>query len=219
MKKFIFLVSISTGVALLVSCAGESSQEKAEEKEKKELKNNPFAALAEMGKQMKEGAEASQAKIQERKSRGDTLAINYKELQKYLPSSIEGYKAGSPGGGTLNMTGLSYSSAEIEFTKDNGENVRITLLDYNAAYNLYSMATSAWAMGMSIETDEEKANGMKLSDDITGWETLDKKGKKASVVLGIGYRFLLTVEASSQNNTDFVKSVASSMKLDDLKKM
>jgi hypothetical protein len=214
MKNFILPISILSGFFLLASCAGESSQEKKE----KEQKKNPFDALAEMSKQMKEGAETSQAN-QERESHSGIGAIHYKELQKYLPSSLNGYKAGNPTGGTVNMMGMSYSNAEIKFTKEDGGYVKVSILDYNTASSLYAMATGMWAMGMSVDTDDEKAEGIKIDNDITGWETLDKKEKRATIYLGIKNRFLLTVEANQQSNTDFVKSIATSMKLDDLKKI
>ncbi|WP_165903862.1 hypothetical protein [Hymenobacter gummosus] len=44
-------------------------------------------------------------------------------------------------------------------------------------------------------------------------ETLDKKEHKATVTMGVGERFLVTVEASDQRDTELVKSVARSLDL------
>lgn len=224
MKKYFLIPSLFLLAIFCFSC-GESDEEKQERKEKAK-KNNPFNALVQLGKEMKNAGEKMEkagdeqdAKQKERKLKGDTAAINYKELQKYLPESIDGYTKGKPSGSTMTMTGMSYSNAEVKFTNDNGGYVRVSILDYNAAYSLYSMATGMWLGGMSIENDQEKANSIKLEDGITGWETLKKDNKKASVVLGVGCRFLITVEANEQENTDIVKHVATSLKLEDLAKM
>ncbi|PLX03149.1 MAG: hypothetical protein C0594_10860, partial [Marinilabiliales bacterium] len=66
------------------------------------------------------------------------------------------------------------------------------------------------------DTNEEKAGPLKLDNGIKGWEVYDKVNKDANIVLGIGSRFLLTIEADDQENTYFVKEVAQSMDLDDL---
>ena len=75
--------------------------------------------------------------------------MDYKDLQNYLPSSVNGYEAGEPSGSTMNMQGMSFSSAEIEFTNQDGDNVRVTLLDYTSAIMMYQAATAMWTAGIS----------------------------------------------------------------------
>jgi len=224
MKKY-FAIALMFSLAIATFSCGETEEEKQKRKEEAK-KNNPFMALAKLGKSIKDAGKQMEAdemsyqqKLRERQAKGDTIAINYKDLQKYLPASLDGYKAEKPTGGTINATGMSYSNAEIRFKKDNGDYVHVALLDYNAAYGLFTMATSMWNLGMNLETDEEKAGTLKLDNGITGWESIKKKEHNASVVLGIGYRFLLTVDASNQDDTELVKSVAKEIKLDDLAKM
>lgn len=200
----------------LFSCGGGSKSDSREEAKKDDDKpKNGIEALAEMGEKMKEGANAEKKVMEERKKKGDTLAMHYTELEKYLPESVDGYKKGEPTGATVNYMSASYSNAEVTFTKGN-ERVRVTILDYNQTYALYSMATMAWAMGMSIDSPDEKAGGIKLDNTNGGWETFHKKSHDAEVVLGVGYRFLVTVNASGQDNTDLVKSIAKSMNLSKL---
>lgn len=160
----------------------------------------------------------AEKKMQERRAKGDTLAMNYKDLQKYLPA-IDGYTKGEPGGGMVNMPGMSFSNAEAQYTDADGHTVRIEIIDYNQAYAGYTAATAMWAMGISVENDDEKAGGVKLDDNVAGWEVFKKKDGRATVTLGVGYRFWVNVEADNQKDTEWVKSVAKMVDLDKLAAM
>lgn len=142
--------------------------------------------------------------------------MNYTDLQEFLPTSISGYEAGEPGGQTMNAQGLSFSSADINFTNSNGDYVRITLLDYAGAINMYQAATATWSTGMSYESDEVSLKQVTWSDNIAGWEQIDKKDRKSTIALGVSDRFFLTIEASNQDDTDLVVSVAKKMDLENL---
>ncbi|MCD4697634.1 MAG: hypothetical protein K8S16_15515 [Bacteroidales bacterium] len=142
--------------------------------------------------------------------------MDYKDLQNYLPSSVNGYEAGEPSGSTMNMQGMSFSSAEIEFTNQDGDNVRVTLLDYTSAIMMYQAATAMWTAGMSFEDDESIAKSVKWDDKIVGWEEFRKKDKEANLALGLGNRFFLSIEADNQTGMDFVIDIAKSMALNDL---
>ena len=127
-----------------------------------------------------------------------------------------GYTAEEPDGGTVEMQGTSYSNADITFKNEAGERIKISLLDYNAALSMYSMATAMWNSGLKIDTKDELAQSYTVNDEISGWETFKKKTGKASVVVGISNRFMLTIEADNQENCDNVKSIAKSMDLNKL---
>jgi hypothetical protein len=216
MKKALMVISGFTLAFGLLSCGGKKAgDDTTGNDEVTKVKNTLGAvgAMATVGKEMKKENEVAQAKIKERRAKGDTLAIPYADLMKYLPASIDGYKAGEPDGSTVNMPGASYSAVNVNFKNDKGDHVKVTLMDYNAAYGLYSSVTALWTMGMSIDSPEEKANGVKFDGEIGGWEDYHKKSKAAQLTLGIGYRFWLQVEANNQESNDFIKSVAKSMDL------
>jgi hypothetical protein len=156
------------------------------------------------------------AKMKMRKAKGDTLAMPYAELQKYLPNSVTGYKAEKPDGSTINMSGMSYSVASIRFSKDNINWFKITIIDYNKAYGLYNSVTAMWGSGMSIDSEQEKANGIKVSNSVAGWQVYKKTSKDATVSLGVGCRFWISVEASNQSDAEMALSVAKSMDLNKL---
>ena len=214
MKNTFRILSIAVLTASLISCGG-GSKEKDEEVN---ISKNPLEALVAAGEAMEKGAKEGNKKMEERRAKGDTLAMPYADLQKYLPK-IDGYTMeGDPNGATVNMGAVSYSNAEAKYKK--GDNwVKVSIIDYNQAYAMYSAATAMWAMGMSVDTPTEKAGGIKLSDDVGGWEVFQKKNKNATITLGVGSRFWVNIEANAQENTDWIKSVAKSIDLTKLSAM
>lgn len=99
-----------------------------------------------------EGVKESASKMEERKAKGNTISIPYKELQKMLPSSISGFtKNGEPSGRSVNMVGISYSMATQAFKSGNGE-ITINIMDYNASYAAFGMAISMFTSGLSMAT-------------------------------------------------------------------
>ncbi len=211
-QQFRHMQKLTYLLLILVIITFYSCGDKAEEKKEIDPKKNPLGAMMNMAKEMEENAK----KQEERMAKGDSLkAIPYEELYKYLPESIDGYKKGEPTGATMTMQGLSYSSAEVAYKNDNGDRVKISIIDYSAAFSLYTMSTAMWGMGMSVDTPEEKGKSITVGD-MKGWESFKKKSKKASVVLGAGDRFLVAVDADKQENTDFVKSVAGKVDLKSL---
>lgn len=212
--KIIKFLPVAALTLSLISCGGG----KEEKEEEVSVSKNPLEALVNAGEAMEKSANAGEAKMKERRAKGDTLAMPYAELQKFLPK-IDGYTIeGDPNGATVNMGAVSYSSSEAKYKK--GENwVKVSIIDYNQAYAMYSAATAMWAMGMSVDTPDEKAGGIKFGDDVGGWEVFQKKNKKAAVTLGVGSRFWVNIEADNQENTEFVKSVAKSIDLSKLSAM
>ena len=209
MKKIALLFTLPL---FLIACGGEDPKEK--ELDNIDVEKNPLGALMKMGKNMAENAEKMEEKM---KNKENAKAIHYEELLKYLPKSIDGYQVnGEPKGASMDMQGMSYSSAEIEFKNENGDRIDIVLLDYNAAYNMYTMATTMWASGFKIDTSEEFAQSISFGDNINGWETYKKKSNDANIALGIGDRFLLTIDGNNQEGTETLKEIAKSMDIDAL---
>lgn len=161
-------------------------------------------------------ANAYAEKLKERRAKGDTLAMPYADLEKFLPQSVDGYKAEQPKGASVNMGQMSYSTADVTFKKDNGDMVKVTILDYNRAYQIYTQASLAWSMGMSVDSPNEKAETVKLDNTDGGWESYKKTSKQASITVGVSSRFFVKVEANNQADIEMVKSVAKSVDLSKL---
>ncbi len=202
---------LSAALALaLVSCGG------AKKDDTTTVTNaNALVAAAAVENVAKSGMDDANAKMKARRAKGDTLAMPYADLQKYLPSSEDGYTAEPPTGASMNMMNMSYSTAMIRFKKDN-DWIKVTIVDYNQAANLYNSATAMWAMGLSVDSPEEKANGIKPDNCNGGWQVYKKKTKDATVTLGVGYRFWVQVEANNQADADKVLSIAKSVDLSKL---
>lgn len=197
---------------LLFICAAALSALTFTSCEQAQEAKNTYSAIVTTSKAAKEMAsnmETAQSRQEDRKQRGDTMALPYKELQKYLPASPAGYTAdGGPEGQSTNMASMHMSTAEQKYKKGD-QTLKVALVDYNSAAPLFMGATAMMNSGLEIENDDQLMRGLKLDKPgMKGMETLDKKDHKASVVMGVGDRFLVTVEASGQNDTELVKSVA-----------
>jgi hypothetical protein len=144
----------------------------------------------------------------------------YKELEHYLPASIAGFEAvGEPKGESVSMNGVGYSTCEQRYAKG-GQHLKVQLMDYNGANALYAGATAMMSAGFSQENDEQLMRGCDLGvANVRGWETLQKKERRASVALGVGDRFFVAVESDGQDDTDFVKQVARDIDLNALAKL
>jgi hypothetical protein len=181
--------------------------------------NNPLSVIQnaeKMAEKAQEETNAAEKKMQERRAKGDTLAINYEKLKTYLPSAPSGYeKDGDATGQTTNMPGMSFSNAESRFKK--GDNyVKVTITDYNGNISGYQGLMGMMSM-ISMENDEEKTNGFSLGvENIKGIESFKKKEKRATVTVGVAERFIVVAEADNQTDTEFMKSVLKSMNLKEL---
>lgn len=157
---------------------------------------------------------------EQRRKKGDTLAMHFTKLQEFIPTSINGYTATEPKGEILNLGAYSFSQASRNFTKSDSKGndafVEITIIDYNQAAELYATLT-LWSVGISHEDE----NGYEKSFDpgipnTFGFEKYDKLDKTAEITFAIGYRFIISVKANSQQKIDFVRSIVNSMKIKEL---
>jgi hypothetical protein len=166
---------------------------------------------------LKEGSfEKSKKIIEDKKNQGDTLAMTYEKLLKFLPAEINGYFEKDKGTGkTINENGISWSIAEKKYF-DGDQNFKISLADYNGAYGLYAGATAIFSLG-NIENAEESSHAVILKNGkFKGWESYKKESKEAYLITGISDRFLLTLEAENQISTEFIKNIIEKMDFDKL---
>jgi hypothetical protein len=162
----------------------------------------------------------SSDKMKERQERGDTLAIPYKDLQGYLPSSVSDFeKDGEPSGESVNAMGMSYSVANQMFSKGDSK-INISLMDYNAAFGVLSMATTMLSSGYSVDNDTEHIGSVKFEQEgMKGWEDFKKKEKRGTVTVVINDRFLINIEASNIESTERLQEIVKSMDLKKLSEM
>lgn len=154
------------------------------------------------------------SKWEQRKAKGDTMALPYKELQAYFPE-ISGYtKEGGPKGSQMNVPGMgSLSEAEQEYVKGN-KNISIKIVDYNAAWQTFQGMTAIYGMGFSTEDDTKKQSHSDLGlKDVYAYQTTYKTEIKSELIIIANDRFMISLNSDGENSESFLKDVAKQMSL------
>jgi hypothetical protein len=212
MKKLTISLFLSFTFCIF-SCGGNNQEEDnsgSYDNTTESYENNPEVTSDYPG----EAESAAQKKYAERRAKGDTLAIHYKELQKFLPAEIKGFtRAGEMEGGSINMEDVSYSTASQRYRKGDAD-LTITLMDYNNAIDMYEGLTGAWATGMSFEDDNQKTSGVSLlNNKAKGVEVFGKKDRRCELMAGISSRFYLQIVVRNTDNPGLCKEIAEGLNL------
>jgi len=182
-----------------------------------DVKNALNAAQAVASGAVEEGLAEAEKLQKERVASGDTLAMPYQELQKYLPAEINGYTAaGQPEGNSQSMPGFSMSQVRQEWTGPAASDgstpqVDVTLVDFGGTQQGYAMMAAPIMMGFRQEDSHQKTGSVKLDIPFTGgWEEFNKDTKDAKFTAVTRYRYVITVEARNQteDHSSMVKSMA-----------
>lgn len=159
-------------------------------------------------KALSEGVTEANDRWEERKKRGDTAAIAYKELETFLPE-ISGYtKDGGPKGNQTNMPGLgSWSQTEQAYV--NGDKrIKVSIADYNSSQMAFSTATALYKLNISSEDDTKRQGSVDLGmKDVAGYETVYKERQEAELAVIAGDRFYISIDANGSNDIDQLKSI------------
>jgi hypothetical protein len=194
---------------LMLAACGDKAQEAG----------NAVSALGQVAgaaTALQKGQEEAEKFYQERREKGDTVAIAYSDLQKALPPSPNGYTpSGEPSGSSQNMGGFSMSQAEQEYsgpagTEGNAPSINITIVDFGGTQAGYGMLAAPMMMGFSQEDAHSRMRTIKIDVPYTwGSEEYNKDNKTAKVTAVTRYRYLITVEARNQadDQTDMVKGL------------
>ena len=205
--KFVLII-VSCAVFIFAIGCGEKAQE---------IKNlaNMTSNLEEKAEKIKKDMSEAEERVKERKAKGDTLAMHYKDLQKYLPESINGYTAEKAKGESTQMGMFSLSQASRRYVMDTPEGqkfVKIEIMDYNQSQEMFMGFTAMFAGGMKIENDQKIEQtfdpGFK---HVTAYETYNKIRKDAELTYAVGWRFIISAKANKQEGTDFLKDVLKSI--------
>lgn len=208
-------LSILLAIAMMITVIGCGKKAEEAKQAFDVLKDLPKKA-----EQMQQNIDQGEKKKQERRQRGDTLALNFKKLQEYLPKSVDGYGEAKLGGESVNMGGFSMSSAKADYEKaDGSSSVHIELVDYNENYGLYA-GLAFWMQGYSMENDQryERTFGTGI-ENTWALEKFEKHNGEAELIYALSWRFMLTLRADGQKDTEFLKSVAKKIDMAALAKM
>jgi type II secretory pathway pseudopilin PulG len=213
------LVGIALAAATTAALAGCS--EKAKEAKEAAAAMQASAGAAE---NIKTSMDEAQKFYADRKAKGDTIAMEYKALEEYLPKDIAGYKPeGGPTGNKTSMQGFSMTTAEQSYVSTGGDanspaRIKVTLADYGGTEGAYGVASLPLAFAMSSEDDHHRMGSKKFDIPYTaGIEEYNKDNKDAKVSVGSRYRYWVVVEASNQK--DDQSAMVSSIAADVAKKL
>jgi len=210
LKTFLFALFVT----LFIGCKSEPEPPKIEDSAEK-IAENLANSLESIGKELDKRWGENVKKAEKRANKNTSEVIPYQELADYLPN-MNNYKVfNEPNGQTLKAFGVSYSQLTQKYETLEGQKMSITIVDYNTAAALYAIAATALKSDFYLDNDEELVQSFDMgNDDIMGLESYKKKQRKANLILGVGSRFFITIEADNQQDTEFVKSVIQNMPLD-----
>ncbi|RZK27692.1 MAG: hypothetical protein EOO63_12875 [Hymenobacter sp.] len=178
-----------------------------------------LSKLKDAGEKLEANMDAAKDRRAERVKNGDTLSLPYKDLENYLPAEVSGYTAAAPSGQSMKTAGMAFSSAERTFTRDTAD-VKVSIVDYNGANQLYQGASAMFSLGLESEDDESLTKEAKLNlDGVKGSETFHKKTGGADMTLAVGDRFLVTITGTKQPDLTLVETVAKRIDLEKMAKL
>ena len=210
-RVFVTVVLISTAM-LFTACGDEAS-------EAMEALGN-MKDIVESVDDMKEDIDLFEKRRQERVDSGDTLALSTDELKQYLPATIDGYEAGELEYQTMDMEMMSWTEVSRDYKMEGGKRVKVKLIDYNNSAMGWMGASAMFRLKFRTDNNREMSGTFDTDNEfINGFEKFQKKQGRVNLTYGLGGRFLLTIEASDQESTDWAKSLAASMNLDALAAM
>jgi hypothetical protein len=160
-------------------------------------------------KALTEGVKDAQNRWEERRAKGDTVAIPYKELETYLPE-ISGYsKDGGPKGEQTSMPGFGSLSQTSQHYTSGDKSIKIEITDYNASQMAFTSATALYRLNISSEDDSKKQGSVDLGlKDVAAYETVYKERQEAQLTVIAGDRFFINIENNGSNDIDELKSIA-----------
>lgn len=177
-----------------------------------------MATAATAAPKIEQGMKEAEQFQKDRIARGDTLAMPYAELQKFLPSSVSGYTAREePAGSQQAMPGFSMSQASQTWVATPNPTgmapeVEVTVVDFGGTQQGYAMMAAPMLMGFSQEDAHRRVGAISIDVPNTGaWQEFDKDSKDAKVTAVARYRFLITVDARNkgEDQSALAKELAS----------
>jgi hypothetical protein len=209
---------VATCLLLATACGGSDDQPAEETLDVSDIDNpiEPAKVATTLGERAQAASEVIEQFRRERTARGDTMAMPYAELQRFLPSAPDGYEAdGEPSGAQQNMAGFSLSEAEQSFVapaRADGTTPRIDvkLTDIGSSEVAYSMFAMPLMLNMSMEDDERRMRTLPLGGEHTyASEEYRKDSHDVTVTAVTRYRYVVNVEASGQDGdrTDEIRAL------------
>ena len=178
---------------------------------------NALQAVAQAGDDMGDRQKEAEKFQEERRSKGDTVAMAYSELQKMLPSPPSDYTAAEePSGSSQSMGVFSMSQTEQKFVKPAAADgsvptIEVSIIDFGGTQAAYGMMAMPMMMNLSQEDAHRRMKTLKADVPYTwGSEEFNKDDKTSKVSLITRYRYVISVEIRNhgEDKTDMAKEMA-----------
>ncbi|WAS88888.1 MULTISPECIES: hypothetical protein [unclassified Corallococcus] len=132
--------------------------------------------------------------------------VYFKDLAPFLPESLEGFTVGATAGSTGKYGEVSVSEAERTYTRGEGREVKVRIVD----------TTMGLKLGQAIREAAQKAKGRAASDptapiqwkEAVGFVRYDADESVAEANLLVGERFVVAVTSRGFPSTVEVRRVA-----------
>lgn len=167
----------------------------------------PQEALNEIGKAL-EGIN-----LNIKKDGKEVEIINFRELKKLLPSSIDGMERKSSEGQTTGFGGMKVSVAEAEY-RDGDQRLDLVITD-TGGLGAALMGMAFWS---NLEMDKETEDGFERTTEIDGHKAYmkyDRRREQSEIAVIFDNRFLAVAKGKGIDFDD-LQEIVEDLDLDDL---
>ena len=139
--------------------------------------------------------------------------INFRELKKRFPSSIDGMERKSSEGQTMGFGGMKVSVAEAEY-RDGNQRLDLTITD-TGGLGAALMGMAFWS---NLEMDKETEDGFERTTEIDGHKAYmkyDRRREQSEIAVIFDNRFLAVAKGKGIDFDD-LQEIVEDLDLDDL---
>jgi len=212
MTRIVFVVAIAAAVAVM-GCGKSAQQKKLEEAAK---------AMEQAGKSLQEGANQMAEGMKQLEGDGKegkaVEPVDFRELKVLLPDRAAGMARSEIKGERNAMMGIKISEATAEYATEEGNSIRIKIMDMGSVSGIVGLATVAWSRA---EIDSETETGYEKTTTFSGhkaFEKFDTANKGGQLSILVGGRCVVEVEGSNVT-MDQLKTAAGQINLGKLESM
>lgn len=144
--------------------------------------------------------------FQERIASGDTLIAEPSRLLELLPTGFPGFTLEETNGQYLEFDNRRMSEATAEWSGKEGD-LKISLIDYNRNIQTWNGLWDAYRSDVVQDNEAEYSGAWKAGlGENFGWMFHLKGAEHIRVVLGMDFRYLVTLEFSGVEDTGKVRT-------------
>ena len=128
--------------------------------------------------------------------------VDFKKLLPMLPEGPAGWTGDKAEGETVDNGGTKITTAHRDYKKGDGDNApttSISVLDCAANPEYLASTTGAW--NLTTSTAEGYTKPLTI-EGMPGFETFENEGKRGTLWLVVGKRYILSIETQNQESKE-----------------